>query len=228
MVLCLKTRESRSSPDPPRSEPSSRWLNRVALAGRGAGWSSPVARQAHNLKVTGSNPVPATNLSTNKPPPGRLVAFRVPIPPNRRAAIVPRGWLECQLGRAALMPRRRKAPSRSTRASPETAGDPSRPALRALLRVRGSDEPDAEEARRADSKHEGNSILHTRRVGRHLASRSGTPAFPFGKLGCNDPCPCGSGRDTRRPAAGTDPRIPLANTPSEYPKDADVQAGRVK
>src|SRR5580700_3130410 len=24
-----------------------------------AGWSSPVARQAHNLKVTGSNPVPA-------------------------------------------------------------------------------------------------------------------------------------------------------------------------
>jgi hypothetical protein len=27
-----------------------------------AGWSSPVARQAHNLKVTGSNPVPATRL----------------------------------------------------------------------------------------------------------------------------------------------------------------------
>ena len=25
-----------------------------------AGWSSPVARQAHNLKVTGSNPAPAT------------------------------------------------------------------------------------------------------------------------------------------------------------------------
>ena len=25
-----------------------------------AGWSSPVARQAHNLKVTGSNPVPAS------------------------------------------------------------------------------------------------------------------------------------------------------------------------
>jgi hypothetical protein len=29
----------------------------------GAGWSSPVARQAHNLKVVGSNPTPATNLS---------------------------------------------------------------------------------------------------------------------------------------------------------------------
>jgi hypothetical protein len=28
-----------------------------------AGWSSPVARQAHNLKVTGSNPVPAPKLS---------------------------------------------------------------------------------------------------------------------------------------------------------------------
>ena len=30
---------------------------------RVAGWSSPVARQAHNLKVAGSNPVPATNKS---------------------------------------------------------------------------------------------------------------------------------------------------------------------
>tara|TARA_B100001093_G_scaffold214766_1_gene206061 strand:+ start:89 stop:217 length:129 start_codon:yes stop_codon:yes gene_type:complete len=32
------------------------------IAGRelGAGWSSPVARQAHNLKVAGSNPAPAT------------------------------------------------------------------------------------------------------------------------------------------------------------------------
>ena len=27
----------------------------------GAGWSSPVARQAHNLKVVGSNPTPATS-----------------------------------------------------------------------------------------------------------------------------------------------------------------------
>jgi hypothetical protein len=27
-----------------------------------AGWSSPVARQAHNLKVVGSNPAPATNV----------------------------------------------------------------------------------------------------------------------------------------------------------------------
>jgi hypothetical protein len=28
-----------------------------------AGWSSPVARQAHNLKVRGSNPLPATNFN---------------------------------------------------------------------------------------------------------------------------------------------------------------------
>lgn len=30
-----------------------------------AGWSSPVARQAHNLKVAGSNPAPATILSSH-------------------------------------------------------------------------------------------------------------------------------------------------------------------
>ena len=30
-----------------------------------AGWSSLVARQAHNLKVGGSNPSPATNLNSN-------------------------------------------------------------------------------------------------------------------------------------------------------------------
>jgi hypothetical protein len=34
----------------------------------GAGWSSPVARQAHNLKVTGSNPVPATKPQNIKTP----------------------------------------------------------------------------------------------------------------------------------------------------------------
>ena len=28
-----------------------------------AGWSSPVARQAHNLKVVGSNPTPATKFN---------------------------------------------------------------------------------------------------------------------------------------------------------------------
>ena len=32
-----------------------------------AGWSSPVARQAHNLKVTGSNPVPASKRKAPSP-----------------------------------------------------------------------------------------------------------------------------------------------------------------
>ena len=31
-----------------------------------AGWSSPVARQAHNLKVAGSNPAPATNTTNSQ------------------------------------------------------------------------------------------------------------------------------------------------------------------
>ena len=31
-----------------------------------AGWSSPVARQAHNLKVAGSNPAPATNFERRR------------------------------------------------------------------------------------------------------------------------------------------------------------------
>src|SRR5688572_15360717 len=56
-----------------------------------AGWSSPVARQAHNLKVVGSNPTPATKLS---PEIRRLASiFRAfscavaPPPPNREADI---------------------------------------------------------------------------------------------------------------------------------------------
>ena len=44
----------------------------------GAGWSSPVARQAHNLKVAGSNPAPATNIKTHPILP--------PIPANRGRA----------------------------------------------------------------------------------------------------------------------------------------------
>ncbi len=38
----------------------------------GAGWSSPVARQAHNLKVAGSNPAPATNKQ-----PAKSIVWRV-------------------------------------------------------------------------------------------------------------------------------------------------------
>jgi predicted GIY-YIG superfamily endonuclease len=48
---------------------------------RRAGWSSLVARQAHNLKVAGSNPAPATNfLST-------AVTYRVYVIQNREGQL---------------------------------------------------------------------------------------------------------------------------------------------
>ena len=66
---------TRSHPELGRENPQRPWycVSRRGRVGRRqvlqptrknhtpAGWSSPVARQAHNLKVTGSNPVPATN-----------------------------------------------------------------------------------------------------------------------------------------------------------------------
>ena len=69
MVLRLKARESRSPPGLPggqRNEDksqirTSRTLSSFRSNPLAAGWSSPVARQAHNLKVVGSNPTPATN-----------------------------------------------------------------------------------------------------------------------------------------------------------------------
>ena len=65
MVLRLKTWESRSLPNLVKP-----LLNRISLNDNkktpsGAGWSSPVARQAHNLKVVGSNPTPATKIIPN-------------------------------------------------------------------------------------------------------------------------------------------------------------------
>ena len=52
MVLHLKVWESKSLPS----------LSATAFF-FDAGWSSPVARQAHNLKVVGSNPTPATKMT---------------------------------------------------------------------------------------------------------------------------------------------------------------------
>ena len=50
---------------------------RLALTSNGdAGWSSPVARQAHNLKVTGSNPVPATKYKRARPRAGSFIFSR--------------------------------------------------------------------------------------------------------------------------------------------------------
>ena len=54
----------------------------------GAGWSSPVARQAHNLKAAGSNPAPATKNnqhSTDRSPSAGLLAF--PRPPVGAACL---------------------------------------------------------------------------------------------------------------------------------------------
>src|SRR3954470_14847496 len=61
MVLRLKARESRSPPGPPKGYLQILSPNPALTISQhpDAGWSSPVARQAHNLKVTGSNPVPA-------------------------------------------------------------------------------------------------------------------------------------------------------------------------
>ncbi len=71
MVLLLKQWKSRSSPGieagahkPIHNVPTP--FVHYTDAHGGAGWSSPVARQAHNLKVTGSNPVPATNQNARK------------------------------------------------------------------------------------------------------------------------------------------------------------------
>src|SRR3546814_6073483 len=75
MVLRLKARESRSPPGLPWAEkpktkpdPGQQNITRTtpfqnAPEPINAGWSSPVARQAHNLKVAGSNPAPATSYS---------------------------------------------------------------------------------------------------------------------------------------------------------------------
>ncbi len=87
MVLRLKTRESRSLPGLPnatnkssqitllRPRPIPKAASKAAFCSSkdystsksiavNAGWSSPVARQAHNLKAAGSNPAPATKCTT--------------------------------------------------------------------------------------------------------------------------------------------------------------------
>ena len=70
MVLRLKARESRSLPGQKSQFVMicdnvifSEIEAKVRATDINAGWSSPVARQAHNLKVAGSNPAPATNIT---------------------------------------------------------------------------------------------------------------------------------------------------------------------
>lgn len=64
-----------------------------------AGWSSPVARQAHNLKAAGSNPAPATNDVIIRPEP--------PFPLTRTAVFAFAGrWIDAE--GPSSPPRRRK------------------------------------------------------------------------------------------------------------------------
>src|SRR6266404_429967 len=93
MVLRLKTRESRSLPGLPIRGQKPKARNQKhknlfqcqspsgfgLLASVDAGWSSPVARQAHNLKVRGSNPLPATTFST------RLVSLTTYLQRNEKS-----------------------------------------------------------------------------------------------------------------------------------------------
>ena len=103
MVLRLKARESRSPPGPPTAPHRQPPTPPSSPPHPRAGWSSPVARQAHNLKVAGSNPAPATKLppiSTTYPtapasPPGR--SHLCPHPVRSAAAAKPFLALGCSI-----------------------------------------------------------------------------------------------------------------------------------
>src|SRR3546814_19489528 len=85
----------------------------------GAGWSSPVARQAHNLKVAGSNPAPATNRSDYIPRsrgtsqssdwlfycPRRAPCLGFAPPHARRAPMLTINGLTVRLGGRAILDR---------------------------------------------------------------------------------------------------------------------------
>src|SRR6202051_3451998 len=94
MVLRLKARESRSPPG--RQSRQRHTLSKPTPSHKpNAGWSSPVARQAHNLKVIGSNPIPATKIKPGRsgtPPflPGVFVCDGQRPPSSARRKIVDR------------------------------------------------------------------------------------------------------------------------------------------
>ena len=130
MVLWLKPRESRSPPGLPDFQ-TLRYPVVMPITPRQgrtksfiAGWSSPVARQAHNLKVRGSNPLPATNdpiLPPEQPFPSWATAVLlsgVPVDEPSRVRvgqIQERRQVAAQLDAdlAALLPRIRKRPVRA-------------------------------------------------------------------------------------------------------------------
>ena len=84
--LCAHGTASQDAGESVAAGPPSRILHTTHTT-TSAGWSSPVARQAHNLKVTGSNPVPASilicSISASASTPGRL-PFRAPPAPSAR------------------------------------------------------------------------------------------------------------------------------------------------
>ena len=98
MVLRLKARESRSlpglanpKPDPLNHDPQTSQTNQGQKAQNqytptNAGWSSLVARQAHNLKVAGSNPAPATKVTELAVLPVRAALSYVPLALSENAA----------------------------------------------------------------------------------------------------------------------------------------------
>src|SRR6185437_13643892 len=76
MVLRLKARKSRSPPGLPSSLDGHHGASQHPYAG----WSSPVARQAHNLKVIGSNPIPATTVIASRLRPTRIPEAEISSP----------------------------------------------------------------------------------------------------------------------------------------------------
>ena len=85
MVLHLKVWESKSLPGLLASQ--------YFTLKHDAGWSSPVARQAHNLKVVGSNPTPATNLfnkinDLNDPQELRFLGFFLRFKPDNDHRVI--------------------------------------------------------------------------------------------------------------------------------------------
>jgi hypothetical protein len=92
-----------------------------------AGWSSQVARQAHNLKVAGSNPAPATNFDN----PGRLMATWVVFCLQKPVEQAVSGQVQCVSRQRFYF---RKAPFAQPKANPA----PRNRFLKPFLSLNGS------------------------------------------------------------------------------------------
>ena len=129
MVLCLKARESRSPPGLP--------IHPVCIS-TGAGWSSPVARQAHNLKAAGSNPAPATIFIRSAGAPasvGQWACLNVCHRPATAPGSSDSGRFTSNLDAQAASRRMRA----SVHVNQPAMMNASHPALRAILRLVGEE-----------------------------------------------------------------------------------------